>query len=40
MAAVMGVEHGFKVISLLVSKMMIKEAILAAHWAQFGHFGI
>ena len=40
MAAFMGVEHGFSVVSLFVSNIMAKMAILSAHWAQFGHFGI
>ena len=33
MAVFMGVEHGCKAVSFLVSKIMAKKAILAAHWA-------
>ena len=40
MVAFMRVEHGFKVVSLFVSKIMVKKAILTAHRAQFEHFGI
>ena len=40
MAIFREVEHGFKVLSLSVPKILAKNAILAAHWAQFGHFGI
>ena len=41
MAAFMGIEHGIlRVVSLLVSRILAKKAILAARWAQFGHFGI
>ena len=35
-----GVEHGFRVVSLFVSKIMAKMTILAANWAKFWHFGI
>ena len=34
MVAFMGVEHGFRVVSLFVTKMTILSA-----WAKFGHFG-
>ena len=34
MATFMGEEHGF------LFQIMTKMAILAVHWAQFGHFGI
>ena len=34
-----GVEHDIKVVSLSVPKVLAKNAILAAYWAQLGHFG-
>ena len=40
MAALMCLEHGFKVRPLYVSKIMAKKANLAAHWSQPGNFGI
>ena len=40
MAAFMGEELGFRVVYLFVPKILAKKAILAAHWAQFGHFRI
>ena len=33
-----GVEQWFKGLSLFVSNIMAKNAILDARWAQFGHF--
>ena len=40
MAAFVGVEHGFRVVSLFVSKIVAKMTILSARSAKFGHFGI
>ena len=36
MVAFIGAEHGFRVVSLFVSR---KLAIFAARWAKFGHLG-
>ena len=41
-AVFIGFKHGFRIASISVSKILNlnKKAILAAHWAQFGHFEI
>tara|TARA_B110000037_G_scaffold90376_1_gene107004 strand:+ start:128 stop:412 length:285 start_codon:yes stop_codon:yes gene_type:complete len=37
---IQGVEHGFMVVPVFVSKITAKMAISAAYRAQLGHFGI